>query len=732
MFTKQTNHWRVIAILGLLFALLCTTCALEGTDQPEITRQADIVNAQEPIITAQPAVGLALEVGATTGSLTVTANLQDDGALSYQWLTYTDLADYEADTGTPAAGTGATTATFYPPTDVDGVFYYYVRVTNTLAGATGRQTASTKSDRSIVTINDPNAAEYPAITALSGDGYYLAPAASITLEVTAAITSGSLSYKWYSAEGPAITGGDELPGETGAALTKTSVAAGTYYYYVEVTNTDTSKSGRQESTVVSPFVVNVVVANATFTVDTDTEYQYVRGFGGMYTPWDNAPQEYPADFERMFSPNGLGMNILRIMILPNSTNIRDTMTNITTGKDGDGKDQSNYYEFVKIVNKYGGYVLASPWSPPALWKTNDSVNGGGTLRSNRYRNFANYLATFCMVMNENEAPIYAVSMQNEPTFEAQYDGCEYSTEEHRAWWEEVGHFTTENRLPNPPVARVVAGWGGGVEQPHVLTMTGESHNNVSPFHTAAESALQDPVTRPYIDLVGRHVYGSGINPIPFNQRHDKEVWMTEHNINSGSGSYHLDSTWNYVWKFMNDVDLTVRHNQENAFIWWTAKRFYSFIGDGENGTTDGAIMARGWGIAHYSRFAKEMTRVKVDATGTTAAGVAISANNVNNSSFNIDSTDVKLTAYKSADGNTISLVMYTPTDSSGGGGSEMGIVKIKLPDGWLAAWATAMRSTSDPLVRGQIEGVTICEDKNSAIVNLPRSQMLSVKFFREP
>ena len=724
---------RLIAVFALVFALLFTTCKLEGTDTvPEPgpggetpPRVADIVDAQEPIITVQPAVGVALKTTDTAPTpLSVTAVSQDEGALSYQWFSFTDPAAYEAGTGT--AVDGATANTFAPPVAPEGVFYYYVIVTNTLDNTTGKKDATAKSDPSIVTVSDPNNAEYPAIKALTGGGYYTAGATlTVTLGVTAEVTDGgALSYKWYSlTNAPGITDGTAVASATTATFALPTVTAGTYYYYVEVTNTNAAKT-RTTSVTNGAFTVTVVAANATLTVNTATKYQFVRGFGGMYTPWDNAPQENTDDFERMYSPNGLGLNILRVMIKPENTDIEKTMNDMINGLDGDGKDQSMYYEIVKIANKYGGYVLASPWSPPAAWKTNNDVMAGGTLRTQNYKNFANYLKKYCEVMAANGAPIYAVSMQNEPTFKAGYDGCEYTTIEHRNWWQQAGGTVVNGEVR--PFTWGVKGWGGGKETDRVLTMTGEAHNNVSPFHTDATSALQTADARQFIDIVGRHIYGAGVNPIADNLRHGKEVWMSEHNINSGEGSYANDSTWNYVWKLMNDVDLTVRLNNENAFIWWTAKRFYSFVGDGQNGTTDGTLLPRGYGISQYAKFAKEMTRVAVTAGGQTGGNIPINASNFNSSNGGVDDAAVKVTAYESADGKTISLVMFTPTDPSGGSGYDMGTVKIQLPTGFVIARATAMRTTAEAM--GVTESVIICNDKNSAIVKLPKSQILSVRF----
>jgi len=221
------------------------------------------------------------------------------------------------------------------------------------------------------------------------------------------------------------------------------------------------------------------------------------------------------------------------------------------------------------------------------------------------------------------------------------------------------------------------------------------------------------------------------------------MWMTEYNINTDNvGTAHLDSTWNYVWQFMNSIDLTMRLNNENAYIWWTSKRFYSLIGDGTNGTTAKDVLPRGHGLSHYAKFAKESNRVAVSISGTTANGSSIitgSANmddsvnntaNFNNGKFsdtdgNIFENSVKVTAYESPDGSSISLVMYTPTFRSGSGGIDMGFIKVQLPSGFTIGTATAMRSTS--AAKSITENVIISPDKNSFYVSLPAGNIFSVR-----
>jgi len=452
-------------------------------------------------------------------------------------------------------------------------------------------------------------------------------------------------------------------------------------------------------------------ANAVITIDTDTRYQYVRGFGGMDVAWGNFPRTSARDTELMYNPDtGLGLNILRIMIMPGNTDINVTMKDLVNG------DRPDYYENVKIVNKYGGYVLASPWTPPAEWKSNKSNNsrGEGRLLRAHYRDYANYLKSFAQNMLQNGAPIYAVSIQNEPNYDVDYDGCLWSPYEMRDFFKQTGRFTEG-----------VRGHGGGKEIPYVLTMNGESanHPNIN------DIALGDPQSRAAIDLIGRHTYGNRQQRYALALDHPtdpKEVWMTENNINSGHEQGHLDWTWNYVWKLMNDIDLSIRLNHESAYIWWAAKRFYSFIGDGRNGNTEGAILPRGYGISQYAKFAKETYRVKLTAAGRTAAGEDITSDNFNNSNYNGNAVTARATAFVSPDGNTISIVMFTPTSLLGTEGVDMGKVKIQLPKDFIIREAIAMRSSNGKYAVK--ENVEILEDKTSALVKLPASNIVSIKF----
>jgi len=201
--------------------------------------------------------------------------------------------------------------------------------------------------------------------------------------------------------------------------------------------------------------------------------------------------------------------------------------------------------------------------------------------------------------------------------------------------------------------------------------------------------------------------------------------------------------------------MTIRINHEAAFIWWSAKRFYSMIGDGTYGSRDGEILPRGWGLAHYARFAKESYRVGVGYSGTTKNGAALAEGATVNGSHYADFTSdtVKVSAFMKLKGGEvypvnwrnkevpisdieeINMIMFTPTAQTGEGGYDMGTVKLQLPEGFRISSATAMRSDPKIFDRGgtergtpEWETVEITADRNAAYVELPISTILSVRF----
>jgi len=687
-----------------------------------------------PVVTRQ-AIGGSYQFGRAIGGMKVDVAAGASAALSYQWYSLRELSDFSFDLEKATLIEGATQSSYMPGAEIlkAGANYFFVHVTNTEGYGSQTKTAIEFSLPVTIEMLLGEKAFAPRIDVqpqgqLAFSGEALDP---LSVDATS-LDSGALSYQWFSNTRNAITGGTAIEGAK-AKTYQPDITAGIRYYYVAVTNTNEKVASEEKTATLNSKVAKVSIgtsgtpaANATINIpdplDEKNRYNYVRGYGGMEVLWGNFPETTPEDTELQYDPDRLGYNILRIMIPPTSTNMDENMLDAST------RLRPHYYTNVKIVNKYGGYVAAAPWSPPKEWKSNNSVNGGGNLIPTYYRLYANYLKNYAQHMYDKGAPIYVVSIQNEPNYVAGYDGCEWTGDEMRDFFLEVGHFTDG-----------VRGWGGGREIPVVLTMNGESAN--TPYINLP--ALRNPKSNAAIDVLARHVYGSQTDSLwAESLRNGKEVWMTEHNINSANATgYTLDSTWNLIWRFMNDIDLVMRINNENAFVWWASKRFYSMVGDGQYNSPEGQALPRGYGLSHYSKFTIDKTRINwtigegsTMGDGRVIPNVGRPASVVNATGFSLDNLSPRITAYVSPDGNEISMVMWTPTQTNGIGGTDMGTIKINFPEGFIVRGAYAMRSSAPvpgaPSTYMVEEEVTISPDRQSAYVTLPRSQLLSVTFTR--
>ena len=193
------------------------------------------LNAVSPVFSTQPATESTVEVNSTL-SLSVAANVSDDGTLSYQW--------YSSNSSSNEGGTAindATSASYTVPTSTTGTYYFYCVIINTIAdnGDGGTKTASSTSAVAKVTVKPVtvNAATPTFSTNLSGS-ITIAVNSSTTLSVVAATTDdGTLTYQWYANTANSNVGGTVISEGTKSSYSVKPTVEGTTYYYCVVTNT---------------------------------------------------------------------------------------------------------------------------------------------------------------------------------------------------------------------------------------------------------------------------------------------------------------------------------------------------------------------------------------------------------------------------------------------------------------------------------------------------------------
>jgi hypothetical protein len=113
--------------------------------------------------------------------------------------------------------------------------------------------------------------------------------------------------------------------------------------------------------------------------------------------------------------------------------------------------------------------------------------------------------------------------------------------------------------------------------------------------------------------------------------------------------------------------------------------------------------------------------------GITTDGIT----SINNPSFNAQSSVPKCTAYESMDGNSYSLVIFTPavrvnSSGEGTGSVDLGDILINLPSGFTATSAHALKTNITEKLADEL--VVLSADGKSAVINVPANTIFSVKF----
>jgi len=562
---------------------------------------------------------------------------------------------------------------------------------------------------------------HPVSREFSLDGWNTAAdAQALTVEMEE--ESSGYRYQWYSNTSFSGTGGVLIEGEIGNSYTPVITAVGTYYYYVTVTIYNETITSNAAMIKIS---TNIEQAPTQFTIGS-ARRNYVRGVGGtgsfMFRTGSNADASPDADERYIDLLMGeLGCNILRIMVQDDYLNyIQNTVQSRNSDKFyHNAKD--NFFPVIRKVNEYGGYVFANPWTAPVSMKNGGKEGGaaGGylTTTSQNYVDYAEHLRDFLKWLNNNDAPIFALGILNEPDFGggADYEGMGMSSQVTREWFRTVGNFTTQ-KVTNRSGAGVttsifdsdiIPGYGGGGPTHHVLAMSGDSMGDIASYMNSQIDSIDSNGERGannYIELMGRHYYANASRytkvvgaattawfdrpQLSYVGPHEaaslamspqmyapgskegnikREVWQTEHDFNYWKNSTTpppsgVQNYWNSAFAAMNDVDWCLRVNGESVFCWWYSSSYSGLVTSYQAaGFPPYTITPRGRAFAHYARYVNETWFLPVNRTRGTINF------NTTSSTFNAGATDPKISAFEDVNGKFISVVMFAPSRSTNNG-----------------------------------------------------------------
>ena len=294
-------------------------------------------------------------------------------------------------------------------------------------------------------------------------------------------------------------------------------------------------------------------------VDATRTFQTWDGFGAMNS-WGDSDYWTKSECDLLFGT--LGIDIMRLRIPTTESHWQNLL------------ESAGY-----ASSTYGAKLLASPWSGPAEWKDTGSLNGkDGETRSHlleeHYEDYALYLEKYAGYMKDNGAALYAISIQNEPDWPASYEGCYWTPEQIASFASAYAYLITS--------AAVVSGEPMG--------------SNTKYW----DAILDDPEASANVDILAGHLYGDGaMKSYSRAAQKGKSLWMTEHLLNE---SWNVGgSHWDETMQMADEVSDCIT-NGWNAYIWWYARRYYSFIGDGEQSTSRGSILPRGHAFGQFSRY----------------------------------------------------------------------------------------------------------------------------------
>ncbi len=318
--------------------------------------------------------------------------------------------------------------------------------------------------------------------------------------------------------------------------------------------------------LVMAFALAVPGWSATAEIDAGALRQVIRGFGGATVFRPTVPLT-EAELDALYGngPGQIGFSLLRIRVAEDATWRALELKNALG------------------VRARGGEVMATPWSPPAEMKTNNSLIGG-RLKPENYARYATYLNEFAGYMAAGGAPLLAISVQNEPDYQVTYESCDWSPAEMLDFCRNHARAVTATRLIAP--------------------------ESFQYRRAISDPLLNDSAALANVDIIGTHIYGAAITPYPLADAKRKERWMTEHLV--------LDYDWSASLATAKELHDCLATAEFSAYIWWYAVRYYGPLGE------DGIVTKRGHVMSQFAKFIRPGFH-RVTATASPAARVYVSA-----------------------------------------------------------------------------------------------------------
>jgi glucuronoarabinoxylan endo-1,4-beta-xylanase len=303
------------------------------------------------------------------------------------------------------------------------------------------------------------------------------------------------------------------------------------------------------------FTGPVIATSGQCQINWNDVHQRIDGFGAS-SAWDNGNWT-TAEADLFFSTNnGCGLSLLRSRIAPGGTTVESSI--------------------MQKAQARGARVWSTPWSPPAIYKDTNSVNGGNFVSSaGNYQSYARQLAGYVANMkNSYGINLYAVSIQNEPDVSQTYESCLWTAQQ-------IHDFV-------PYVASALI--ASNVASTKIMLPEDEHWQ-----WNLAATAMNDVVTSNLIGILAAHNYGSVAVPVTqFGSPCPKSLWETEHYFGADDSIANAVSLAQEIHSFLTVAGANAYH-----YWWLEGSGTGSLVGD------DWTMPAkRIFVMGNYSRFVR--------------------------------------------------------------------------------------------------------------------------------
>ena len=311
-------------------------------------------------------------------------------------------------------------------------------------------------------------------------------------------------------------------------------------------------------------------SSGTAVINYTNTQQRIDGFGAS-SAWFFSSFTTP-DADLLFSTNtGVGLSLLRTRIAPGGV-IDDAEGTIA-----------------QQASSRGARVWSTPWSPPAIYKNTNTVNGGSFVSSTgNFQGYASQLANYVATMkNSYGVNLYGVSVQNEPNYSTSYESCLWTGQQIHDF---VPYLSASLTASNVAATQIVlpedANWKWNL----------------------ATNTMADATTSNLVGVLAAHNYGSSAAPVTsFGTPCPKTLWETEHYIDTDDSITNALLVAQEIHSFLTVAQVNAYH------YWWLTG---SGTGSIANNTANPA--KRLFAMGNYSKFVRpNFYRVGVTNSATT-------------------------------------------------------------------------------------------------------------------